>query len=107
VNVNPNFVIDINHNPNQLPCERCIDYTHRWGKDLCTTNKRKDGTLVEPALTPTEFAERLKARWDAGFFFNEALSNHASPSAQDSAKASLSAATNIKKSAAGGNGNRK
>jgi hypothetical protein len=98
-NVNPNFKRSLNENPDNTPCTRCIDYTHRWGPEFCTVAKRKDGTPIEPALNATEFATRLKGRWDKGFFFSTDLhkdiSKHKSPSAREAAHAASSASKKL------------
>jgi hypothetical protein len=98
-NVNPNFKRSLNENPDNIPCSRCLDYTHRWGPQFCTVAKRKDDTLIEPPLTATEFATRLKGRWDKGFFFSNELqkdiSKHKSPTVRDAAHAASSASKKI------------
>jgi hypothetical protein len=103
VNVNPNLNLALDDNPEKIPCSRCIDNTHRWTSDLCTVAQRRDGTTVEPALTATEFAQRLKKRWDKGFFFKEDLAKstqHKSPSAKESNNSSAASASRINESAA-------
>lgn len=99
INVNPNLNLALDDNPDKIPCTRCIDYTHRWTSDLCTVPQRKDGTKIEPPLTATEFAQRLKARWDKGFFFKEDFSKstqqHKSPSAKESNNTSAVSASRI------------
>lgn len=97
VNVNPNYKPNLNDNPKKIACTRCIDYVHKWTSDLCTTPKRHDGTLVEPALSAPETAERLLGRWNRGFFFSEELKTYKSPSAQDSSTAAATAAAQINK----------
>lgn len=97
MNVNPNYKLNLNDNPKKLACTRCIDYVHKWTSDLCTTPKRQDGTLVEPALTAPETFERLLGRWNRGFFFSEELKSFKSPSAQESFAAAATAAANVSK----------
>jgi hypothetical protein len=105
INVNPNLNLAVDDNPDKVPCSRCIDFTHRWTSDLCTVAQRRDGTTVEPALTATEFAQRLKKRWEKGFFFKEDLAKathqHKSPSAKDSNNSSATSASRMTESTAG------
>jgi hypothetical protein len=86
-NINPNLKnADYWENTTKSPCTRC-DEVHRWNSELCTSLKKKDGTTIQPPLTATEFATRLKARWDHGFFFSKPINEFKGPTAQQSAAA--------------------
>jgi hypothetical protein len=95
VNVNPNMPsADYWENTSKTPCDRCGDL-HRWHSDICTAGKHKKGDDLPP-LTPQEFATRLKAKWDRGFYFSKPLrSEHPSPSAKDSAQAASTATAKL------------
>lgn len=84
-NINPNLKhADYWENTTKSPCPRC-DEVHRWNTEFCTALKKKDGTTIQPPLTAQEFAIRLKARWDHGFFFSKPINEFKGPTAQQSA----------------------
>jgi hypothetical protein len=96
-NVNPNMTKDLPLlNKERMPCDRCNDGTvHNWTSDMCTAQKDKNKTTIEPALSAEDFKARLQKRWDAGFFFAKAIANYASPTAQGAANDSAQAVKRI------------
>jgi hypothetical protein len=91
VNHNPNMKQDLNLNPENTPCTRCEE-VHRYPSELCTAPVRSS-KKGQPALTPEEHNMRIRARWDAGFFFAKPLASYASPSPQDAAAQASKAAS--------------
>jgi hypothetical protein len=94
-NVNPNFKSDLNENPNKTVCERC-GAIHKWLAALCTTDRHQEKGKKVSALSPEEFSRRLKARWDAGYWFNKELDAFTSPTVASSAAAAASATVRFK-----------
>ena len=102
-NVNPNMTKDLPLlNKDRAPCDRCNDGTiHNWTSDMCTAQKDKNKTTIEPALSAEEFKARLQKRWDAGFFFAKPIASYASPTAQGAA---VDAAQAVKRIGGAGGG---
>jgi hypothetical protein len=101
LNVNPNLIVDLDHNKSKQPCTRCDDGTiHRWGSDLCTTYKNKSGAEVTPKISSDENTKRAITKWDAGFFAaKDPKSRPAprqSPSVQDTAAAAAGSSARLK-----------
>jgi hypothetical protein len=94
-NVNPNMPsADHWENTSKAPCTRC-QKVHRWNSDICMEAQNKNGEDLEP-LSAQEFAKRLQAKWDRGFYFSKQLkSAHSSPTVKESAAASSSATTKL------------
>jgi hypothetical protein len=99
-NVNPNLKSsDYWENADKTLCSRC-DLLHRWNPDACTADKNATGEKIIPALTPQEFALRLKKRWDRGFFFSKQIAEYKSPSAQDTAHKTASTTSKLQHNSA-------
>jgi hypothetical protein len=101
LNVNPNLIVDLDHNKSKAPCTRCDDGTiHRWGSDLCTTYKNKSGAEVTPKISSDENTKRAIVKWDVGFFAaKDPRSRPAprqSPSVQDTAAAAAGSSARLK-----------
>ena len=100
-NVNPNFKLDLNMNPNKQPCERCQDTEHRYPGSMCTSAKTKDGKAITP-LPHADFQARLEARWNAGFFATKPPKQAISSlSVSEAAAAAATVSTHMKGGARG------
>jgi hypothetical protein len=95
-NVNPNMKDpDYWENSGKVKCSRC-DWIHRWNSEHCTNERNSAGKNIEPKLSPQEQLQRLKRRWDMGFFFSKPIDEYASPTVQESAQSSASTAQRLK-----------
>jgi hypothetical protein len=105
LNVNPNFIMDLDQNSAKTPCDRCKDGSiHKWPSSLCTSFKDKNKKEIEPKLTMAEVHKRLMQKWTAGFFAAKEptlRAPHKSPSAQDSVAASAAVADGLKEKVSG------
>ncbi len=100
LNVNPNFILDLDQNKDKTPCDRCNDGTiHKWNSSLCTSYKDKKNKEIAPKLPSAEVLKRQLAKWSAGFFAAKDPALRAakqSPSAQESVAASAATVDGLK-----------